>query len=151
MRATARCNLVITQRNEDGSVQIIRTHNMVVDVGLNMIRDLLSGTEIRTIDTIQVGHGTTAAVSGDTALETWHSTHSLYPTYAPTPGAQSLLYSFVLTTVDGEMGTLSEVGLFSGTVLYARATFAGIHKTVANSITFDWTLTWLDDSDIVLE
>jgi hypothetical protein len=146
--ASARSNVYIKVTEADGGVRHIETHNLVVDTGLELIRDLLRAERSEMISYIGFGHGTTAPDHADTTLEDEHERRAFYPTYPPVAGVGTLTYSYTLTLVDGVMGTLSEIGLLTAATagtLYARATFAGIAKTALNTIEVTWVLSWIDD------
>jgi hypothetical protein len=122
-------------------VRRISTHNLTVNAGLDMIRDLLAGDALGGITTFKVGTDNTAVVAGQTDLVA--SVHSNTVT-SKTKGAQQLVVKYFLGSASANGHTLREAGLFNGAgTMYARVVLASdIVKTSSLTVTFTWTLTW---------
>lgn len=122
-------------------VKRLSTHNLTVNAGLDMIRDLLYGDALGGIATFKVGTSNTAAAAGQTDLVA--SVHSNSVT-SKTKGSQSLVVKYFLSSGSANGNTLREAGIFNATgTMYARVVLASdIVKTSSISVTFTWTLTW---------
>lgn len=118
-----------------------RQHNLVVNAGKDMLRDLLFGDVLGGLTTFKVGTNATAVVVGDTALNT--SVFSDVLT-ARTKSSQSLTVKYYLGTLSANGNTLREAGIFNAsTTMYARVVLGSpIVKTSSVIVTFTWTLTW---------
>ena len=123
-----------------------QTHNLVVDAGLNVERDLLASVALTTgIERFAIGTGTTAVASGNTALATEVFRGALTQ---KTSVSKSTDYKYYLASTDGNGNTFTEAGLFcngatdtlgSGT-LYARVLFTADAKNSAEAWTFIWSV-----------
>lgn len=141
-----RDNLIIEVKNEEtGKIKIIKTHNLVVTTGKNLLRDFLydgSSVTVAGLTHFGYGTGTTAAAAADTALETQVARDTITQKIKDTG---KLTVKYYLSSANGNGSTLTEVGLFnaasSGT-MYARAIHAAIAKTSSISVTYSWELTW---------
>jgi len=139
---------VIEEKGNILEVKVQQVHNLVVDAGCNMVRDLIRGTIANMVTHIAFGHGTTAPIASNTELEDEHIRKAFYPDYPPSASAKTLTYGYTLQKAEGAMGVLSEIGLFTAStagIMYARATFTGINKTADNTIIVSWELSWDDD------
>lgn len=116
-------------------------HNLVVDSGLNLIRDLLDGDAVAGLTHMAVGTGTAAAAAGDTALGT--EVHRGAVTQRVSAAKQLVVKWFVNST-SANGSTLAEVGLFnaaSGGTMFARAKLAtAITKSSAITVQVIWTI-----------
>lgn len=122
-----RSNVHIVIADAEGRI-LRRQHarNLVVDTGLNELRDLLAGIGRRPTH-IAVGTGTTATTAGTTALET-----EVYrqPLDRRIPTAKRLSTQILIGLSDANGYTLSEQGLFVSDTLIARALISpAIEKT----------------------
>ena len=130
---------------ETGKIrEVVETHNIVTDVGLNTIRDRMLGTgTYNSYPThLAVGTGTTAEVAGDTALETEVFRDSLTQYVAVDIGQWQ--YKYFLSRDDANGNTISEAALFDASAsgnMPARVTFTGDEKTASEAWTFNWTFT----------
>ena len=109
-----------------------KTHNRVVAVGLDLVRDLLGGVKPRP-DTIKVGTGTTAVLATDTDLET-----SVFQKVISRRLLEDARITFhmLMETTEGNGNTISEVGLFSGSTMVNRSILSPtIAKTSAIFLT----------------
>jgi len=112
--------------------------NMVVNAGLNLVRDLLGGVALRP-DKIAVGTGTTATVAGDTALgtETFRKLMA-----RRIDAAQEITFQMLMETTEGNGVTVWEIGTFQNETMLARAVLStgqvknsGIQLTIAHQFT----------------
>jgi hypothetical protein len=140
---TGRVNVLIDVLNADTG-QIIATqehHNLVVDDGLNLLRDFLDGATVAGLSHFALGTGTAAVLAADTALDT----EVFRDTFAGTTTAsKTLTISYFLNSGDANGNTLSEAGLFNdptaGT-MFARVLLSpAIVKTSSIAVTFTWTI-----------
>lgn len=109
---------------------------MIVNAGLNLIRDVLSGTADKPSH-IAVGTGTTAAASGDTALET--EVDRIPLTAQKQGGTGALEYVTTLDSTEANGNSLSEVGVLnasSGGALLMRETHTPYTKTSSFSVKY---------------
>jgi hypothetical protein len=118
-----------------------QTHNLVVNSGLNLLRDALDTGTISPLTRIGFGASATPVTPTNTSLfdEIFRTNIT-----AKIPGHKTLTCQYFLdeTTANGQ--TLKEVGLFTtdGT-LYARVLLnTPIPKTELIVATFSWTLDW---------
>ena len=137
------CNLRVEVRDAatDALIAEELLHNLVVNAGLNLIRDLLDGDAVAGLTHFAVGTGTTAVAASQTALvtETFRAAVT-----SRTSSAESLSVKYYLPSGSANGGTLAEVGLFnaasSGT-MFARAKLAStIAKTSSVTVTFTWAI-----------
>lgn len=116
-------------------------HNLVVNAGLNLIRDLLDGDAVAGITHFAVGTGTTAVTASDTALVTEVSRAAVA---GRTSNAQQLVVSYYLPSGTANGNTLAEAGIFnaaSGGTMFARVKLSPtIVKTASIAVTFTWTI-----------
>jgi len=91
--------------------------NLITDGGLNWFRDLTGGIVGRA-DAQAVGTGTTAAAAGDTALETSVLKKTIDRRL---DSDKAITFQTLILTTEANGSSLSEIGLFSGDVLIARA------------------------------
>ena len=113
-------------------------HNLVVDTGLDVLRDALAG--LATITHFGYGTGTTAVAAGDTTLEAEVFRGAV--TQRVTSAAAQLVVKHFLTSASANGIELTEVGLFdaaSGGRLFAHALLdSAISKTSAITVTTSW-------------
>lgn len=116
-------------------------HNLVVNDGLNLIRDLLDGDAVSGITHLAVGTGTTAVSAAQTALVTQVFRDALT---SKTSNAQQLVVSYYLASGSANGNTLAEAGLFNAAAagtMFARVKLAStIVKTASIAVTFTWTI-----------
>lgn len=114
--------------------------NKIVLAGLDLVRDLLAGSNTAPTH-IGVGTSATAPAAGDTALgvevfRNWITRRI--------PDPQKITFQLFLGTGDANGNTLVEAGIFNqdtGGDMLSRVTFAGIVKTVAITATLTWEIT----------
>jgi hypothetical protein len=139
-------NVTLEYTDGDGIVHYQKAHNLVVDGGLTLARDLfIQAPGVTKIDTIRYGTGTTAPAHDDTALEA--SVYSVLLSVAPTTedgsGYSSVTFVHYLGAEAGSLGSLTEVGLFSGSTMFARLVFFPILKSTSTIIKSTWVITFI--------
>jgi hypothetical protein len=120
---------------------VVEVHNLVTDVGLNEIRNFLSGTATD-FDNFAIGTGTTAAASDDTALETEVFRDTI--TQRSNIDTGEMQFKYYLSSDDANGNAISEAGILdasSGGDLLARVVFAADDKTASEAWNFVWTFT----------
>ncbi len=137
-------NVVIEVREGDDGPVIDRRegHNLVVNDGLNIIRDLLGGDLNEDPTDIAVGTDNTPVVASDATLglEVFRNqiTRRL-------DGAQEITFQLFISTTQANGNTFVESGLIrlkNGVDrMFARIVFAPIVKTISVSVTITWTIT----------
>ena len=116
--------------------------NLVVDAGLNLIRDFLDGDAPTAITHFGYGTGTNAVTAADTALQTQTARATLTSKVGTVSKQWQATYYMSSTTGNGN--TYGEVGLFnaaSGGTMFARVKLSPtIVKTASIAVTFTWTI-----------
>jgi hypothetical protein len=136
-------NVNIKVLDENGEViQEENGHNLIVDQGLNIIRNLLTGIgddDYRRIDKMAVGTGSTAVSAGQTTLvgEVYRTAVTDYDVST----SKRVIFVLNLPTTAANSVTLREVGLFNGAgTMFARFVHAAITKTASKSVVYTWTI-----------
>ncbi len=130
-------------------LEAIEVHNLVTDVGLNMMRDLLAGGAYP-LTHVELGTGASAAAAGDTALGAPKHRAALTRREAISTGVAE--FQLYVPADEGNTFDYTEVGLLEageGDVspggsgrLFARALFgSAVAKTPAIELTIIWTVT----------
>lgn len=137
-------NVTIEKRNaHTGKVrEVIRRHNLVVNAGLNQLRDALAGDSVTFPTHLAVGTGTTDETAADTTLGTEVFRDTLTSKAKTATGKTT--YKYFLASGSANGNDISEAGLFnaaSAGTMFARATFPADVKTSAEAWTFSWTIT----------
>lgn len=137
-------NVIVSQydANTGELLHTQRTHNLVVNSGLNLIRDAVHTGTCSPLTKFGLGTSSTAVTSAQTTLQAELFKH--YLTSPPTSNAQQLVMFYTLTSAYGNGQTIREAGLFAenGT-MYARVVLpTPIPKTSAIEASFTWTLNW---------
>ena len=134
-------NLVILKTSADGVQDRIEHKNLVVSVGKTNIAARMAGNTVAVMSHMAIGTGNTAAVVGDTTLDTELSRVAL-TVAGGTPSSNTVTYSATYPAGTGT-GALTEAGVFnavsSGTML-CRTVFPVINKQAADSITITWVI-----------
>ena len=105
---------------------------MIMNVGIDLVRDFLAGDAVNDPTHMGVGTGTSNPVATETTLiaETIRKVFS-----AKTKQGDGInIYELTLTTAEGNSTTISEVGIFnaaSSGVMLNRIVFTGVPKTSA--------------------
>lgn len=116
-------------------------HNLVVNAGLNLIRDLLDGDAPAGLTYMAYGTGTTAVAASQTALVTEVFREAVTQRVSD---AQSLTVKHYLAAGSANSNTLAEIGIFNagaaGT-MFARVKLAStIVKTSSVTVTVSWAI-----------
>jgi hypothetical protein len=137
-------NVKVTVRTKDGVIkQSGEHHNIVVDDGLDHLRDQVHSAETGALmDDIAIGEGQTAEAAGQSALVTeYDRAHGTYASGGS--GIAEITYTFTAA------GTVSiwETGLFnnptSGGTMMARVKFgASYDLSASDELTIEWTVTY---------
>lgn len=117
------------------------THNRVTNVGLNLIRDLLTNNTSDRITHMAFGSGTAAASTGDTTLLEEVFRDSITSTDVSNPA--SVQFRHFLSAASANGHTITELGLFTDAVagkMFARVLISPIVKTTQVSINLYWTI-----------
>ena len=135
--------LTLEHLKEDGSIDIHKHDNLIVNVGFDFICNVIGLPSQPTEMThIGVGTGTTAAAAGNTALETALGAR-LAATYAHTTGTKI----FTLSALFGagvSTGAWTEAGCFNAVtagIMLDRLVFSVVNKAAGDSITATFTFT----------
>ena len=127
-----------------GKIRIYEEKNLIVTVGKSHIADQLSDQGEAAMSHMAIGTGTTAAVVGDTALETELDRNALTSkTQGSGASANQVAYSAEWAAGDGT-GAITEAGIFnsaSAGILLARSVFAVKNKGATDALSIVWTLT----------
>lgn len=115
--------------------------NLVVDAGLNLIRDRLAGTSSAYVTHLAVGTNAAAVTALQTTLSTEVFRNVLTQTI--TSSTKTVQFKLYLAANEANGNTLREIGLFTastGGTMYARALLASpIVKNASTTVTFTWT------------
>ena len=99
-------------KRKDGTTEEVSMHNLITDVGKQLLRDALAGTASDAkIKYVAVGNSNTAPAAGDTVLgnEIFRKAVTTYST----PSADSLVTTVVLAPGDVNE-QIEEIGWFAG-------------------------------------
>jgi hypothetical protein len=140
--------LLVIDAKTDRVLRRIRTHNMIVNTGLNKFRDMMGYPDAtcdgKTPDYIALGTDATAAAAAQTTLiaEVFRKEVS-----NRVPDTYTLTYYLDVTAAEANGNSLKEVGLFTeaaGGTLWARATHTTVAKTVSIRLQYQWEFTFAD-------
>ena len=121
-------NWEITSLDLEGNILMKeKVHNLIVDEGLNMVRDLLGGFNSQgPVIGIAIGTGATAPVNGNTVLQ---SEFVRAASVNSSPANFQVEYTYTFSFASGVSQVITEAGLFdnavSGGNMLARTTFSG--------------------------
>jgi len=134
-------NNVLVEIRDAETQKVIGTresHNLMTTLGLNWVRDLMGGTEVRA-SAIAVGIGTTTPAAGDTDLASEVYTGTIDRRLA---GTAKMTHKIFIPSGSANGNDLGEMGLFRGTLLIARALISPvIAKTSAVELTISHEIT----------
>jgi hypothetical protein len=132
--------LEIVLRDQNGNVKDQRkVNNLVVDTGLAYIADRMADAAESAMSHMAVGTGSTAAASGDAALETEAGRVALTST---TQTNEDVVYVATFSAGTGT-GALTEAGILngaSGGTLLCRTVFSTVNKGASDSLQITWTV-----------
>jgi len=137
-------SMIATLEKADGSVEVIRKDNLILNVGFDFICDAIgnSGSRPAVMSYIAVGTNSTAAAASQTALQTELARKAA--TYAHTAGTK--IMTFTTTFNPGEAtGAIVEAGVANAAstgIFLDRVTFSVINKGADDTltVTFQFTL-----------
>lgn len=134
-------DLIIVKTANDGSQEVFERKNLVVSTGKTNIAARMAGNTVAVMSHMAVGTGNTAAVVGNTTLESELARVAL-TVAGGTPSSNTVTYSAAFPAGTGT-GALTEAGVFNdsttGTML-CRTVFPVINKQAADSITITWVI-----------
>ena len=135
-------NIHIIWTDANGATWSQRFDNLVVDGGLNLLRDRIAGTSSDYVTHFAVGTGTTSVTGTQIALGSEVFRDAI--TSAITTTSKAVRFEYYLPASYANGNTLSEIGLFTastGGTLVARALLATpIVKSALVTATFQWTI-----------
>lgn len=140
---TLKGSMELVMKRGDGSVDVVRKDNIIVDTGFDLIADALANGSSRpgVLSHIGVGTGSTASAATDTALEA--ELTRLAATYNHTAGTKTFTMSADFAA-GVATGAIVEAGVFNAASLgtmFDRVTFAVINKGSDDSMTVTFTFT----------
>ena len=136
-------SLILTLKHKDGSVEVRRKDNLILDVGFDFIANAIGNANSRpaVIGYTAVGTGTTAVSASQTSLVTELARKAA--TYSHTTGTK--VFSFTTYFAAGEAtGAIAEAGVCnasSGGIFLDRVTFAVINKAADDELTTNFQFT----------
>ena len=134
-------NLIIIKTTGDGVEDRIEHKNLVVSVGKTNIAARMAGNTAAVMSHMAIGTGNTAAVVGDTTLETELARVAL-TVAGGTPSSNTVTYSASYPAGTGT-GALTEAGIFNATpagTMLCRTVCPVINKQAADSIVITWVI-----------
>lgn len=142
IRITGRVIAQVRDAKTGKVLKTVRSKNLVVTSGLNLIGDLLKEDTAVGLNYFAVGTDNTAVVAGDTALGA-----EVYRGEITTQsrGSATLTVTLFLPTTAANGSSLVEIGLFtvdSGGVMFSRTVHSAITKTATVTVTYTWTFTF---------
>jgi len=130
---------LITSDKHTGAIkEISNIHNAIVDTGLERIARLLNGDSTTPFTQIAIGTGAVAVEVTDTALGAEVAKETATASYVADNQAK---WSYKFTFGSGESYTITEVGVFAGTVMLNRALDAGKEVDADTDLTVNVTIT----------
>lgn len=136
-------SLILTLKHKDGSVEVRRKDNLILNVGFDFIANAIGNANSRpaVIGYTAVGTGTTAVSASQTSLVTELARKAA--TYSHTTGTK--VFSFTTHFAAGEAtGAITEAGVCnasSGGIFLDRVTFAVINKAADDELTTNFQFT----------
>lgn len=138
----SRINVVVELRNlKTGETTKQRAHNLVVNSGLNLIRDAMKNGTVSPLTKIGFGTDSTIVSMNDTALGAELFKDNLT---SASGVAQAIICQYYLNEFTGNGQTLREAAIFTtSNQLYARVVLpTPIEKSNVVTASFTWTLDW---------
>jgi len=123
------------------NVVVVQKKNLIVQAGKNFLTNAVLSNSTSPFVAIAVGSGTTAASSGDTALES-----EFYRSVYTTSNTLNSVITLTLLLVPGvATGSISEAGIFnnatSGGTMLSHIVFSTISKQSIDTLILTWTIT----------
>lgn len=120
---------------------VLEKKNLIVQVGKNFLASAVITSSTSPFVAIAIGTGTTAAATGDTALQT-EVARAAYTTSSVSTNVVSLSNTFAAGT---GTGAITEAGVLnnatSGGTLLSHVVFSAINKGSSDTLTINWTIT----------
>lgn len=119
--------------------RVIKKDNLIVDVGKNVVRDLLANGTGNGISRMALGTGTTAASSSDTGLEA----QSYIKNISTKEVSNKKITARTFFSSIEVSGTFNEIGMFCSTTLFSRVVLGtAIVKAPDESLLLTWEITF---------
>lgn len=139
-----RGEVTLELRAADGTLKVLETHNLVVDLGLAFIASRMKDATAAAMTHMGVGTSSTAAADAQTALVTQLVRVALTSTTLVTTTVANDSIQYLATFPAGTAtGAITEAGLFNaasaGTML-ARTVFGVITKGADDTLTVTWKI-----------
>lgn len=130
-------------RNTGKVLDTEKIHNLLVNDGLNLVRNWLAGDAINNPSVIAIGEGTTTPANADTSLESEVTRATATITK---PENYQVQYYKLFTFGSGESYTITEAGLFdsvtvSGSTMLNRLTFSAKNVDADTNLSITITIT----------
>lgn|SRR3990167_2391298 len=141
LNLSGKLHIVVKDSTGKTKVDVI-VPNLIVTVGKTFAASRMSSASTTVMTHMAIGSGTTAAVVGNTTLETELARVALTVS-GGTPSGGSISYAASFGAGVGT-GTITEAGILnasSGGTLLARAVFTAIPKGAGDTIDIVWTVT----------
>lgn len=138
----AKGDVSIALTKADGTVEKLDIHNLVVSTGLNYIVSRMKDTTATAMSHMELGTGTTAAASADTALQTAIAGSRVALT-STTVSTNTITYVASFPAGTGT-GAVTEAGVFNASsagTMACRTVFPVVNKQSGDSMTVTWTIT----------
>jgi hypothetical protein len=120
-----------------------RGHNLVMNGGLNLLRDFLAGDAVAGATHFALGTGNTAAALADTGLAA--EVHR-GPVALAVKTAQAVTLRYYISSTQLNGTTIREAGLFNaaslGTLIARYVLGTPISKTSSIAVVFSWDVSW---------
>jgi len=133
--------LTIDKYVDSVKVDTYAVNNMVVTTGKNYIVSRMKDATATAVSHMAIGSGSTAAVVGDTALQTQLSNRIAFDSIT----VLNNTITYIATFGPGvATGNVYEAGLFNNTTggtMLARTVFGLITKSAADTFVITWTIT----------
>lgn len=141
----ARGDVTITKVKKDGSVETVKHHNLVVQLGLNYIAQrMIDSGQPTEMSHMAIGTGTATPASSDSALGT-EVYRRVFTTGHPFVTTNTVTYQSTFEPVSGAPDhAMVEAGIFNastGGTLLCRTKFPVVTKEEGDTITVTWDVT----------
>jgi hypothetical protein len=128
-------------RDAEGNVKAEQEiRNLVVDAGLDFIASRMKDATATAMSHMAIGSGTTAAASGDTALETELGRNALTSTTV-TDNAVAYVATFGAGVGTGAVTEAGILNAGTGGDMLCRTVFSVVNKAADDSLQITWTVT----------
>lgn len=128
-------------RDAEGNVKAEQEiRNLVVDSGLDFIASRMKDATATAMSHMAIGSGTTAAASGDTALETELGRNALTSTTV-TDNAVAYVATFGAGVGTGAVTEAGILNAGTGGDMLCRTVFSVVNKAADDSLQITWTVT----------